>query len=133
MRISDWSSDVCSSDLTEIARGGWRGPLHGVPIGLKDSIDTHAIPTACGSKILKGRCPSRDAHVAERLRHAGAVILGKHAMTEFAFSAYHPAFKAPRNPWDSQRWSGLSSSRSEERRVGKEWVSTGKSRGGPYQ
>src|SRR3546814_9024917 len=73
---------------TEIARGGWRGPLHGVPIGLKDSIDTHAIPTACGSKILKGRCPSRDAHVAERLRHAGAVILGKHAMTEFAFSAY---------------------------------------------
>src|SRR3546814_19924530 len=81
---------------TEIARGGWRGPLHGVPIGLKDSIDTHAIPTACGSKILKGRCPSRDAHFAERLRHAGAVILGTHAMTDFAFSAYHPASKSGR-------------------------------------
>lgn len=61
------------------------GPLHGVPIGLKDIIDTRDIPTECGSPIFKGRQPKHDATLVNRLLEAGAVILGKTASTEFAF------------------------------------------------
>jgi amidase len=94
----------------EIARGEWRGPLHGVPIALKDLVDTAGIATEAGMKALRGRVPDEDATVAERLREAGAVLLGKLAMTEGAFAEHHPEIEAPRNPWGREYWTGVSSS-----------------------
>jgi Asp-tRNA(Asn)/Glu-tRNA(Gln) amidotransferase A subunit family amidase len=89
-------------------RGGGRplGPLHGVPIGIKDIIDTADMPTENGSVLHAGRTPSRDASLVERLRAAGAVILGKTVTTEFA--AYAPG--KTRNPHDPDHTPGGSSS-----------------------
>src|SRR5712692_11172178 len=62
----------------EIGRGAWRGPLHGVPIGIKDLFDVAGVPTTMGSKILRDNKPTADATVVERLKAAGAGVLGKH-------------------------------------------------------
>ncbi len=94
----------------EIAAGKYRGPLHGVPVGLKDNIFTKSIRTTCGSRILAGFTPDHDATVVARLRQAGAVLVGKHSMTEFAGIAYQPSITPPVNPWNQQRWPGASSS-----------------------
>ncbi|HET9641075.1 MAG TPA: amidase [Allosphingosinicella sp.] len=94
----------------EIARGLWRGPLHGVPIALKDLVDTAGIATEAGMKALAGRIPDADSTVAARLREAGAVLLGKLAMTEGAGSHHHPELAAPLNPWSADHWTGVSSS-----------------------
>ncbi len=82
------------------------GPLHGVPIGIKDIIDTQGMPTECGSPLMSGRRPSRDAALVARLRAAGAVILGKTVTTEFA--AFTPG--KTKNPHDPARTPGGSSS-----------------------
>jgi amidase len=94
----------------ELARGVWRGPLHGVPIALKDLVDTAGIATEAGMKALAGRVPDEDATVARRLREAGAVLLGKLAMTEGAGAEHHPEVERPRNPWGADHWTGVSSS-----------------------
>ncbi len=94
----------------EIARGAARGPLHGVPIALKDLYFTKSMPTAAGMAILADWRPGYDATVVERLAAAGAVLLGKLAMTEGAFVTYHPSVPVPVNPWDASRSCGLSSS-----------------------
>jgi amidase len=94
----------------EIARGAWRGPLHGIPVALKDLVDTAGIATEAGMKALTGRVPDEDSTVAARLREAGAVLLGKLAMTEGAFSEHHPEAERPLNPWGLDRWTGVSSS-----------------------
>jgi Asp-tRNA(Asn)/Glu-tRNA(Gln) amidotransferase A subunit family amidase len=83
-----------------------RGPLHGVPVGVKDIVDTADQPTAHGSAIYAGHVPTRDAVVVERLRAAGAVIVGKTVTTEFAL--FHPG--PTRNPHDLDRTPGGSSS-----------------------
>jgi Asp-tRNA(Asn)/Glu-tRNA(Gln) amidotransferase A subunit family amidase len=82
------------------------GPLHGIPVAIKDIIDTEDYPTEHGSPIFSGRRPRRDATIVARLRSAGAVILGKTVTTEFAF--YHPGLT--RNPHDPERTPGGSSS-----------------------
>jgi aspartyl-tRNA(Asn)/glutamyl-tRNA(Gln) amidotransferase subunit A len=69
----------------EIARGDWRGPLHGIPVALKDLIDTAGVRTTAASQLFEKRIPSEDAEVARRLRRAGAVILGKNNLHEFAY------------------------------------------------
>jgi amidase len=94
----------------EIASGHYRGPLHGIPYAAKDLIDTSGVRTTCGSAILKDHVPTRDATVIRRLRDAGAVLLGKLALTEFAGIGYHPSVTPPRNPWDARFWTGQSSS-----------------------
>jgi len=94
----------------ELARGRWRGPLHGVPIALKDLVDTAGIATEAGMKALAGRVPDEDSTVAARLREAGAVLLGKLAMTEGAGSHHHPELAPPLNPWSPDHWTGVSSS-----------------------
>lgn len=91
-------------------RGEWRGLLHGVPIALKDLVDTAGIETAAGMRALAGRVPAEDAAVAARLESAGAVLLGKTKLTEGAFSEHHPDVPAPRNPWGAGHWTGISSS-----------------------
>src|SRR6185503_4358158 len=94
----------------ELDRGEWRGPLHGVPIALKDLVDTAAIATEAGMKALAGRVPDEDSTVAARLREAGTVLLGKLAMTEGAGAGHHPEMQPPVNPWAPERWTGVSSS-----------------------
>ena len=94
----------------EIAKGSVRGPLHGVPIALKDLCFTKAMPTTGGMAILADWRPGYDATVVERLAAAGAVLLGKLAMTEAAFVTHHPSVPIPVNPWDASRSAGVSSS-----------------------
>jgi aspartyl-tRNA(Asn)/glutamyl-tRNA(Gln) amidotransferase subunit A len=88
-----------------------RGPLHGVPISLKDNIYTKDIRTTAGSKILKDFVPNEDADVVARLKEAGAVILGKTNLHEFAYgvTTNNPHFGPTRNPWDLSRIPGGSS------------------------
>jgi len=95
----------------DIAGGGWRDPLHGVPLGIKDLFDVAGVPTTMGSSILRDNLPDRDAMVVSRLREAGAVILGKHNLHEFAFgiTSENPHFGAARNPWSLDRVPGGSS------------------------
>ncbi len=95
----------------EIADGQWRGPLHGIPIGLKDIFDTAWIKTTCGSALFADRVPTEDAFVVRRLKEAGAVIVGKQNMQEFAWGGTSASshFGPVRNPWDTGRISGGSS------------------------
>jgi aspartyl-tRNA(Asn)/glutamyl-tRNA(Gln) amidotransferase subunit A len=88
-----------------------RGPLHGVPISLKDNIYTAGVRTTAGSKILKDFIPQHDAEVVVRLKEAGAVILGKTNMHEFAYgvTSNNPHYGPVRNPWDLERIPGGSS------------------------
>src|ERR1700722_9774798 len=96
---------------SEIRRGRYRGPLHGVPISLKDNFFTSGIPTRAGSKILGDFIPNEDATVTKRLLRAGAVLTGKTNLSEFAYGAEtnNPHFGRTLNPWDTQRISGGSS------------------------
>lgn len=85
----------------EIGRGRWRGPLHGMPIALKDLLDTAGVRTTAASAVFKDRVPQQDAEVVRRLKDAGAVLLGKLNMHEFAYggSSTFSHFGAVRNPW----------------------------------
>ena len=94
----------------EISHGVERGPLHGVPIAVKDLFHTKGVRTAAGMPIHKNFVPDRDATVVSRLKAAGAVILGKLQLTEGAFSAHHPSISPPVNPWSPEHWAGVSSS-----------------------
>ena len=97
---------------TEVQRGRWRGPLHGIPIALKDLFDTEGIKTTAGSALYKDRIPSQDAEVVRRLKAAGAVLVGKTNMVEFAYggNATVSYFGAVHNPWSLERNPGGSSS-----------------------
>ena len=94
----------------EIANGQYRGPLHGVPVAVKDLCDTAGVVTMGGMPIYASRKPSTDATVVARLKAAGVVLLGKLQMTEGAFSAHHPDVTVPVCPWGPELWSGVSSS-----------------------
>ena len=94
----------------EIVKGEMRGPLHGVPIGVKDLCWTKGVPTAAGMPIHANFIPDSDATVVRRLRDAGAVILGKLQLTEGAYAEHHPAINPPVNPWNAAHWPGVSSS-----------------------
>jgi len=95
----------------EIARGRWKGPLHGVPISLKDNIWTRSVRTTAGSKILANFVPKEDSFVAAQLARAGAILLGKTNLHEFAYgiTSNNPHFGPVRNPWDRARIPGGSS------------------------
>jgi amidase len=95
---------------TEIAAGRYRGPLHGVPIALKDLFWTKGVPTAAGTSVHRDFRPDQDASVVRRLNEAGAIVLGKLQLTEGAYSDHHPSVTPPRNPWNADYWPGISSS-----------------------
>src|SRR5712671_7659192 len=96
----------------EIAAGHYRGPLHGIPIGLKDIYETAGVATTGHSKVMQDHVPKADAFSVKRLRAAGAIVMGKLATHEFALGG--PSFDLPwppaRNPWDTGRFTGGSSS-----------------------
>jgi aspartyl-tRNA(Asn)/glutamyl-tRNA(Gln) amidotransferase subunit A len=95
----------------EIQRGMWRGPLHGIPIALKDLFDTAGVKTTAGSALFKDRVPQEDAEVVRRLKTAGVVLLGKNNMHEFAYggTSLVTHFGNVHNPWDLSRIAGGSS------------------------
>lgn len=95
----------------EIHRGNWRGPLHGIPLALKDLIDTAGVRTTCASALFRNRVPDTDADVVHRLKTAGAVLLGKQNLHEFAYggSSIVSYFGPVHNPWNSQHIAGGSS------------------------
>ncbi|MBO3703408.1 MAG: MFS transporter [Candidatus Accumulibacter sp.] len=96
--------DEARQAADEIARGGWRGPLHGIPVGIKDLIDVAGLPTTAQAAHRRGHMASGDAAVVQRLKTAGAVILSKLATHEYAVGLNEDAaFPAVRNPWDLSR------------------------------
>ena len=102
-------ADALQADK-EIGQGIVRGPLHGVPIAVKDLCWTAGVPTAAGMTLYKDFVPSVDGTVVRKLREAGAVILGKLQLTESAFADHHPSVTPPVNPWNEAHWPGVSSS-----------------------
>jgi amidase len=108
--MADRALDEARRADLEIAAGQWRGPLHGVPVAVKDLLDVAGVPTAAGTEILKNSVPDTDATTVRRLRQAGAILIGKLHMTEAATLSHHPSLPRPDNPWKSGYWTGVSSS-----------------------
>jgi len=94
----------------EIKKGGYRGPMHGIPIAVKDLCYTKGIKTTGGMAIYEDFKPDYNATVVDKLEQAGAVLLGKLHMTEGATLEHHPEMPEPRNPWKEDLWTGVSSS-----------------------
>ena len=108
---ADSALEAAHAAELEIAGGKWRGPLHGVPVALKDLIDTAGVRTTSGSRLHKDRIPSEDAEVVRRLKWAGAVLLGKNNLHEFAYggSSLVSYFGETHNPWALDHITGGSS------------------------
>jgi len=107
----DQARAVARAAETQIQAGHWLGPLHGIPLGLKDNIGLRGQITTAGSKVMGDWVPSRDATVAGHLRRHGAIFLGKTNMHEFAWggTSDNPHFGPVRNPWDPERFPAGSS------------------------
>jgi amidase len=95
---------------TEIGAGFWRGPLHGVPLAVKDLLHMAGKKSAAGTVVFKDFVADCDATAVRKLKDAGAVILGSLRMTEGAGLEHHPDLTRPINPWNSSAWAGVSSS-----------------------
>ena len=93
----------------ELAGGRDRGPLHGIPVAIKDIIDVAGMPTTCGTGDRQGQVVERDAVMVMRLIKAGAIVIGKTNTYEFAYAAFHENFGYTRNPWDFTRTAGATS------------------------
>ena len=116
-RLKSYATVMAESALAEaqqaqdeIAAGNYRGPLHGVPIAVKDLCYTTGVRTMGGTKVLEDFVPDFDSTVVARFKEAGAVLLGKLNLTEGAMAGYNRARQVPVNPWASDRWTGVSSS-----------------------
>jgi aspartyl-tRNA(Asn)/glutamyl-tRNA(Gln) amidotransferase subunit A len=109
---------VCRTEAMEAAReaeqailrGEYRGPLHGIPVAVKDQFWTKGMRSTGGSRILADFVPAEDATVIAKLKQAGAVLLGKTNLTEFAITGFSHRFSTPRNPWNLEMYTGGSSS-----------------------
>ena len=108
--LPDHARAAAQTAQAELDAGLWRGPLHGVPIAVKDLCETTYAPTSAGMKIHAEYIAEQDSTVVSRLDKAGAVMLGKLTMTEGAMSGHHPDMKTPLNPWKASAWTGASSS-----------------------
>ena len=94
-----------------ISKGDYIGPMHGIPVAVKDQFDTNGIKTTMGSRIFAENVPDGDSTVVTKLRESGSILLGKLNMTEFAFGDTREyVFGTPRNPWNLDRSPGMSSS-----------------------
>ena len=108
--IADRALDQAKQAEADIARGNYRGALHGVPVAVKDLCATEGVRTMGGCAALADNIPAEDSTVVARLKQAGAVMLGKLNMTEGAMGGYNPELQYPENPWKEGHWSGASSS-----------------------
>ena len=108
--MSKQAMDAADNAEQEIKAGKYRGPLHGIPIAVKDLCFTAGTRTMGGLKVLRDFVPEYDATVVAKLQDAGAVILGKLNLTEGALSGYHRDFPIPVNPWGENLRAGVSSS-----------------------
>lgn len=108
--MTDSAGEAALEAEREIRAGYYRGPLHGMPVAVKDLCFTAGTRTMGGLSVLRDFVPGHDATVVRKLREAGAVILGKLNLTEGALSGYHRDFPIPVNPWGEQLWAGVSSS-----------------------
>ncbi|MCY3922045.1 MAG: amidase [Chloroflexi bacterium] len=116
-RLKSYATVMAESALAEaqqaadeLAAGNYRGPLHGIPIAVKDLCYTTGVRTMGGTKVLEEFVPDFDSTVVARFKDAGAVMLGKLNLTEGAMAGYNRARQVPVNPWDAGRWTGVSSS-----------------------
>ena len=109
--MGDAALSAANEAEREIAAGDYRGPLHGIPVAVKDLFYTRGVRTTAGSRILRDFVPEEDATVVSRLRDAGAIIVGKTGMHEFAYGCtnVNPHFGNVLNPWDLNRVPGGSS------------------------
>ena len=109
--LADQALEAARKAETEISRGQYKGPLHGIPFAVKDNITTAGIKTTVGSKILADWIPDEDATVVTKMREAGAILMGKENLCEFASgpTGYNPHYGNIHNPWDLDRISGGSS------------------------
>jgi aspartyl-tRNA(Asn)/glutamyl-tRNA(Gln) amidotransferase subunit A len=107
--LGERSLDRAAAAEGELRAGRDRGPLHGVPVAIKDLVDMAGVPTTFASRAGSPKHPTEDAPVIRRLEQAGAVILGKTNLLEYAYGAVHPDFGQTNNPWDPSRTSGGSS------------------------
>ena len=109
--LSDTSKKNATQAEKEILAGEWKGKLHGIPIGLKDLYYTKGIPTTVGSKIYENFIPEFNATVVDKLSEAGAIIIGKLQMHEFALgtTSHNPHYGPARNPWNTECVTGGSS------------------------
>ncbi len=108
--LGDRAMKAARASERDLMRGNVRGPLHGLPVALKDNIDTAGIRTTGGSRVFADRVPTRDAPVWRRLRRAGAVLVGKTCLHEFAYAGPHPDFGPTHNPFRRGSSPGGSSS-----------------------
>jgi len=107
--LADRAMSRAAAADAETAKGIWRGPLHGVPVAVKDLCFTEFGRTTGGTMIHKNWTPDYNATVIDRLEQGGAVILGKLKMTEGAYTSHHPDDPSPLNPWNLDYWVGSSS------------------------
>ena len=106
----DYALEKAAECEKQIQSGNYIGPLHGIPIAVKDICETQGVRTSVGSKVLHDWVPKRDAEIVKNLKRSGAILLGKLNMTEFAMGLYHPELHRPKNPWGKDVWVGASSS-----------------------
>ena len=106
----EMAMDAAREAEREIAAGNHRGPMHGVPVAVKDQFHSAGVRTTGGSRILADFVPDEDATVIANLKQAGAVLLGKTNLTEFAITGFSHRYSTPRNPWDLNAYAGGSSS-----------------------
>lgn len=110
--LADSAMDAARRAEEEIGRGDYRGPLHGIPVAIKDLLEMRGTPTTAGSEVRAGRASTGDAAAVDRLVAAGAVIVGKTRLSEFAYwpGSTNPHYGSTRNPRDPERDAGGSSS-----------------------
>jgi aspartyl-tRNA(Asn)/glutamyl-tRNA(Gln) amidotransferase subunit A len=108
--LADRALEQATRAEVEILAGTYRGPLHGVPVSVKDIFDTAGIRTTAASRILANHVPERNAAVIDRMEAAGAILIGKNNLLEFAYGTAHPDCGPSLNPWNTAFSSGGSSS-----------------------
>jgi aspartyl-tRNA(Asn)/glutamyl-tRNA(Gln) amidotransferase subunit A len=129
--LGDLAVDEARQAEAEIVAGGYRGPLHGIPVSLKDLIYTAGVRTTAGSRILRDFVPDHDATVATRLREAGAIVIAKANMLEFAYGEIHPDYGPSCNPHNpAYGTSGSSSGSGASVAAGLDFGSLGSDTGG---
>jgi aspartyl-tRNA(Asn)/glutamyl-tRNA(Gln) amidotransferase subunit A len=129
--LADQAMAAAREAEREISAGTYRGPLHGIPVSVKDLFWTKGIRTTSGSRVLTDFVPDENAAIVDRLAAAGSTLLGKTNMLEFAYASVHPDFGPTKNPWDlTKTTSGSSGGAAASTAAGIDYGSFGTDTGG---